>query len=144
MNFKNHPQEITVHSYIQYSGLIALSTVCLFQLYTDAHSTDTGLEESTSQIRFNTRSTLRSSTAKIPFTAPSTFVTLLYATHWLAVSRLRVSAGPICCLPRFGNFLHLSKSALSTRYYIFFSLWYGTFLAYQQPWSQRLRGSPHY
>ena len=62
--FQESLAEITLHSYIQYSGLIALSTVCLFQLYTDAHSTDTGLEQSASQIRFYTRSTLRSSTAK--------------------------------------------------------------------------------
>ena len=43
-NFKNHSQEITLHSYIQHSRLIALSTVCFVLLSTDAHSTVTSLE----------------------------------------------------------------------------------------------------
>lgn len=43
-NFKNHLQDITLHSYIQYSGLIALSTICFVLLSTETHSTDTGLD----------------------------------------------------------------------------------------------------
>jgi len=52
-NFKNNSQDITLHLYIQISGLIALSTLCLILL-----STDIGLEHSTSQICSHTRSTL--------------------------------------------------------------------------------------
>ena len=60
-NFKNSSQEITLHLYIQYSGLIALSTLRL--VLSSAH---TGLEHSTSQIHSHTRSTLCSSSAKSP------------------------------------------------------------------------------
>jgi len=38
---------VCLHSYTQYSGLIATSIFCLFLLFTDAHNTDTGLEHST-------------------------------------------------------------------------------------------------
>jgi len=56
-----HSQEITLHLYVQYSGCIALDTVCLVLQSKDAHGTDTHLEHSNSQICFHARSTLSSS-----------------------------------------------------------------------------------
>jgi len=61
-----HSQEITLHLYVQYSGSIALSTVCLVLLSNHAHGTDTGVEHSNSQICFHARSTLFSSSVKSP------------------------------------------------------------------------------
>jgi hypothetical protein len=58
--------------YIQFSGLIAVSTVCLVLLSNCAHSTDAGLKHSTPQIHFHTCSST-------------------YATQWLAVTQLSVS-----------------------------------------------------
>ena len=52
-NYKNNSQDITLHLYIQYTGLIALCSLCLVLL-----STDTDLEHSTSQIHSDTHSTL--------------------------------------------------------------------------------------
>jgi hypothetical protein len=54
MNLKNYPQEITPPLYIQYSRLIAISTVYLVLLSTDAHNTDNGLEHSIPQIHSST------------------------------------------------------------------------------------------
>ena len=69
-NFKNNSQEITLHFYIQKSGLIALSTWCLVLL-----SNDSGIERSTSQIRSHTHSTLCVSSAK------SSSLSAIYSPH---------------------------------------------------------------
>ena len=61
-NYKKCSQEVTLHSCIQYSRPIALSKIFLVLLPPDAHSTDTGLDPSTSQIHFyNTCTALFSS-----------------------------------------------------------------------------------
>ena len=82
---------ITLHSYIQYFGLISLSAVCLFLLSTDAHSTDTGLENSTSLIRF-TLFTLGSSSAKfLSLSAVHATCSDIRHTLWIAVKRQSIS-----------------------------------------------------
>ena len=48
-----------------YSGLIAVSTVCFVLLSTDAHSSDAGLEHSTSHIHLSTHSLLFSSAVTV-------------------------------------------------------------------------------
>jgi hypothetical protein len=94
--FKNHLQDIALHSCIQYSWLIALSTVCLILLSTDAHSTDTGLDT-----QFATDSLLHCATPyavlqlKSPVTLSSTLIAPLSATHCLAVTRLSISRYPL-------------------------------------------------
>jgi hypothetical protein len=53
--------------YIQYCGLIALSTGCIILLSTAAHSTDTSLEHSTPQIHFSTtQSTMQFCSYNLP------------------------------------------------------------------------------
>jgi hypothetical protein len=88
--FKNHSHQITLHSYIQYSGLIALTP---------------GLEHSTSQIRFHC-STLRSSLAE------SSLLSIVHSprsaihhTFWITVTRISNSCYPVAlysayCTPR--------------------------------------------
>jgi len=78
--FKNHSQEITLHSYIQYSRHIPLSTMCLVLLSADAYSTDTGLKHSTSHIFFHPHSTLCISSAKSP-SLPRPLLSLYYTPH---------------------------------------------------------------
>jgi len=101
--FKHHSQEITLHLYIQYSGHIALPTVCLVQSSADAYSTDTGLVHSTSQICLHPHSTLCSSSAKSP-SLPRPLKSLCYTPHtdspWHDF-HLLLSAGIICCLLHF-------------------------------------------
>jgi hypothetical protein len=77
---KNHSHQITLHSHIQYSGLIALTP---------------GLEHSTSQIRFP-RSTLCSSSAEFPLlsTVHSTR-SAVHHTLWITVTRLSSSSHPM-------------------------------------------------
>jgi hypothetical protein len=112
-NFKNHLQQINLHSYIQYSGLTALSTVCLVPLFTDVNSTETGLKPSTPQIHFNTHSTLCSSSAKspsLPAIHSSHSAICHTLTHNDMAVHLLLSAGLICCL------LHFYSRPLSTGY----------------------------
>jgi len=49
-----HLQESTLHSFTNYSRLIAQCTVCIILLSADTHSTDTGLKHSSSHIHFST------------------------------------------------------------------------------------------
>ena len=65
---------------MHYSWLIALPTVGLILMSTDAHSTDTGLEYSTPQIVF-TRSALSSYSAKSAPRSPFTLHSMQFATH---------------------------------------------------------------
>ena len=84
-----HSLEITLHSYIQYSGLIALSTGFIILLSTDAHSTDTSLEHSTPQIHF---STLQSTMQFCSYNLPS----LCYPHSSLRYTQNTVSPWHVC------------------------------------------------
>jgi len=149
-NFRSYSKEITLHSCIQYSGLIALSKVFLLPLPLNAHSTDSGLDHSTPQSHFsNTRSTLFGS-AVTPFTAPSTLATLSTTTCQRRNSRcyttvsLLLSVGHIChlCASQISNPIPVTRSrsewlsrSLSRRCWLVASL---------VVWRQRLRRSPRY
>ena len=64
-NFKNYFQQITLHSYIQYSGLVVLNPVSITLLH-----------------RFTSRAPPNAVPQLIPLYSPSsTDLDLLYATH---------------------------------------------------------------
>lgn len=87
--FKNHSHQITLHSYIQYSGLIALTP---------------SLEHGIPQIRFP-RSTLCSSSTESPsLSAVHSPCCAVHHTLWITVTRLSNSGYPMAlysayCMP---------------------------------------------
>jgi hypothetical protein len=87
-NFKNHSQEITLHLWTQYFGLIALSTVFLVWL-----SADTALTLVLNSVLHRCTLPLTPHCAHIgilPFLTLSRLA-LCYITHWLALTRLYIS-----------------------------------------------------
>ena len=78
-------------------------------LSTDAHSTDTSLEDSTAQMHSSTRFTLCSSAVRISLYFTTTTCSPLHATHGLAVTTVRLPAGLKYCLLHFWILLLFSS-----------------------------------
>ena len=122
-DFKNQTWEINRHSYIWYSGLIAVSTLCLILLCADAHSTDTRLEHSTAQIHFSTmQRTMHFSSYSLPSLCHSHSLSATCNTltrHGMTLLFL-LNAGLICHLHVLNVWLCLSQSSGSVWHSVFF------------------------
>jgi hypothetical protein len=144
-------QQITPHPYIQHSGLVVLPTVSLILWSAGSHSTDAGLEHSTSQINF-TRSTLCSSSAKPPSLSAVYSPRSVNVTHTIALTFLAIRLSYIAiiflldhptlshsvlqfyvCLVSAGNTCMLLPPSRTTKYQ-----------AYRKRWRQGLLKLPQW
>jgi len=73
-NYNSRSQQITLHSYIRYSGLIPLSTVCSVLFSPDVYGNDTGFEHSTAQFHFSYATHHAVPQLQFPFTVLSTHI----------------------------------------------------------------------